>query len=149
MVTAAGWTGPLWAIEPIQCATAPRPAQIYKIQLCIFVPIRCVLFSAARQGAPPLLYLQKKITMKTLTSMSCWEISHCKKKKTCPAFHHSHLNCWDIAREARSFQCILSVCDDCLVYLLKNKSIMEHGGVSERDPNRNQCRKRGPSVSFM
>jgi len=44
----------------------------------------------------------------------------CKGTESCPAREQKHKNCWDIARELDDYRSAFKICQDCIVYMLKN-----------------------------
>jgi hypothetical protein len=56
--------------------------------------------------------------------LSCWEIMQCKGTEDCPARLHPEKPCWEIARELDDYRSALKICQDCIVFLLKNGNIV-------------------------
>ncbi len=53
--------------------------------------------------------------------MPCWKIMSCSESRPCAARENQDRPCWDVARDYKRLQHKLGVCEDCLVYLLKNQ----------------------------
>lgn len=54
------------------------------------------------------------------SDLPCWEIMKCKSTESCPARQESGKSCWDIARELDDYRSAFNICQDCIVYMLKN-----------------------------
>ncbi len=52
----------------------------------------------------------------------CWDIANCQKKDQCPAGRQEDKECWDVVREMDDYRSSMKVCEDCLVYLCKEKN---------------------------
>jgi hypothetical protein len=44
----------------------------------------------------------------------------CKGTDTCPARQNPEKNCWEIARELDDYRSAFNICQDCIVFMLKN-----------------------------
>ncbi len=57
----------------------------------------------------------------------CWEIMKCKGTENCPARQHPDKSCWEIARELDDYRSAFNICQDCIVFMLKegNTSLTE------------------------
>ncbi|VAW34180.1 hypothetical protein MNBD_DELTA03-1113, partial [hydrothermal vent metagenome] len=53
--------------------------------------------------------------------MPCWKIMACPESRPCAAREIQDRPCWDVARDYKRLQHKLGVCEDCLVYILKNQ----------------------------
>jgi hypothetical protein len=70
--------------------------------------------------------------MTSYAKMKCWEIMQCSESESCPARLYPDINCWEIAEILGASQSILSVCEDCLVYIVKaNGQILTDGELEE------------------
>lgn len=49
----------------------------------------------------------------------CWEIMKCKGTDTCPARQRPERSCWEIARELDDYRSAFNICQDCIVFMLK------------------------------
>ena len=56
--------------------------------------------------------------MSLSTDLKCWEITQCGNEN-CPARGEPDTPCWEIAKRLESFQCALNICNDCIVFLIK------------------------------
>ncbi|RJQ71859.1 MAG: hypothetical protein C4519_19270 [Desulfobacteraceae bacterium] len=82
--------------------------------------------------------------MKHLSARHCWNIMDCHGKEDCPAYKRPDIPCWEIARELNDYRSIYKVCEDCIVYVSKQKDcclssqelevIMEHKGLCPLEP---------------
>ncbi|MDA3970324.1 MAG: hypothetical protein PF442_03135 [Desulfobulbaceae bacterium] len=52
----------------------------------------------------------------------CWKITGCNKKDRCPAGQQEGKECWEIVQEMDDYRSSMKVCEDCLVYLSKEKN---------------------------
>ena len=52
----------------------------------------------------------------------CWKIIGCKKKDQCPAGQQEDKGCWEIVRKMDDYRTAMKICEDCLVYLSKEKN---------------------------
>lgn len=75
-------------------------------------------------------------------NVSCWKVMGCGKKGVCPATLDPNRPCWEVARAMNDYRSAMSVCDDCLVYMMSKQSL----SVSEismimqrRGLDRNAC----------
>ena len=50
----------------------------------------------------------------------CWEIMKCKGSETCPARQQPEKSCWEIAKELDDYRSAFNICQDCIVFMLKN-----------------------------
>ena len=50
----------------------------------------------------------------------CWDIMKCQGTESCPAREQLHKDCWEIARELDDYRSAFKICQDCIVYMLKN-----------------------------
>lgn len=54
------------------------------------------------------------------SDLPCWDIMKCKGTESCPAREQKEKNCWEIARELDDYRSAFKICQDCIVYMLKN-----------------------------
>jgi len=52
----------------------------------------------------------------------CWQLMACNHKKRCPAWKNPEKPCWQIAIELDDYRNAYKICQDCIVYMLKNGS---------------------------
>ena len=50
----------------------------------------------------------------------CWQLMDCNHKKNCPAWKNPEKFCWQIASELDDYRNAYKICQDCIVYMLKN-----------------------------
>lgn len=50
----------------------------------------------------------------------CWEIMKCKGTESCPARVTPEKNCWEIARDLDDYRSAFNICQDCIVFMVKN-----------------------------
>jgi hypothetical protein len=50
----------------------------------------------------------------------CWEIMKCKGTEDCPARQQPERHCWEIARDLDDYRSAFNICQDCIVFMLKN-----------------------------
>jgi hypothetical protein len=50
----------------------------------------------------------------------CWEIMKCKGTEDCPARRQPERHCWEIARDLDDYRSAFNICQDCIVFMLKN-----------------------------
>lgn len=60
--------------------------------------------------------------MSQFKNMRCWEIMQCSNSENCPARKNPDIPCWEIAEQLKTTQCIMNICDDCIVHLVKTSS---------------------------
>jgi hypothetical protein len=53
-------------------------------------------------------------------ALSYWGIEKCKGVVSFSTQEHPDKPCWEMAREADDFRSAFNICEDCLVYVLKN-----------------------------
>jgi hypothetical protein len=57
----------------------------------------------------------------------------CTDSERCPARENPEIPCWEVAEKIKSQQCILNICDDCIVRLVKTNdpklSQAEHDNI--------------------
>lgn len=58
------------------------------------------------------------------SDLPCWEIMQCKGTENCPARLQPEKPCWEIARELDDYRSALRICQDCIVFMVKNGNIM-------------------------
>jgi hypothetical protein len=58
-----------------------------------------------------------------LRERHCWEIMQCQGTESCPARLQPDKACWEIARELDDYRSVCKICQDCLVFVLKNGKI--------------------------
>jgi hypothetical protein len=67
--------------------------------------------------------------------LHCWEIIKCRGTEDCPARKHPEKLCWEIAREMNDYRSVFKICQDCVVFMLKNGKIalseMEIGSLAK------------------
>jgi len=49
----------------------------------------------------------------------CWEIMKCEGTDSCSAKLNPGKHCWEIAREKEDYRSAFNICNDCIVFLLK------------------------------
>ncbi len=79
--------------------------------------------------------------MSPFKEMSCWDIMQCSGTEDCPARKYPDIPCWDIAEKLGTKQSAISICADCIVYVIKmNKlplsnqeldNIMKHRNIGK------------------
>ena len=70
--------------------------------------------------------------MTSHAKMKCWEIMQCLESESCPARLHPGVHCWEIAEILGASQSSLSVCQDCLVYIVNaNELILTDAELEE------------------
>lgn len=55
------------------------------------------------------------------SNYNCWEILNCDILD-CPARLEPETPCWEIAKRIEAFNDISNTCNDCIVYILKEKA---------------------------
>ena len=65
--------------------------------------------------------------MSSKNSLNCWEIMKCENEN-CVARLDPEIPCWEHAAEVDDHRRAFNVCEDCLVYLIKE------GGVEFSEP---------------
>jgi hypothetical protein len=50
----------------------------------------------------------------------CWQLMQCNHKESCPAWQNPEKPCWQIASELDDYRNAYRICQDCIVYMLKN-----------------------------
>jgi hypothetical protein len=55
-------------------------------------------------------------------AIPCWKITGCQKQNNCPAIMQPDTPCWELAKELKDYRSAYDVCNDCLVYLSKQKN---------------------------
>ena len=60
--------------------------------------------------------------MSNKKSLSCWEITNCQKTSLCPAWKNPGAPCWEIACQLNDYRSNMNVCEDCLVFISKQKN---------------------------
>lgn len=58
--------------------------------------------------------------MLPLGERNCWEIMQCKGTESCAARRHPEKPCWQIAQEMEDYRSVFKICQDCIVFMLKN-----------------------------
>ncbi len=56
---------------------------------------------------------------KPLKQKSCWEVMQCKTPEKCAARQQKDTACWEAARQQNDYRAALNICQDCIVYLLR------------------------------
>jgi hypothetical protein len=59
--------------------------------------------------------------MVNYSNYNCWEIMNCDILD-CPARLEPETPCWEIAKRIEDFNDISNTCNDCIVYILKEKA---------------------------
>ena len=55
----------------------------------------------------------------------CWKIMNCDSSHECPAKSRPETPCWELANEVGDYRNFCSICQDCIVYVLKtNLSVL-------------------------
>lgn len=62
--------------------------------------------------------------MSDVAVVECWKITDCDRSDKCQVKEYEGMSCWDVASAKEEYKGILSVCEDCLVYITiaKNKT---------------------------
>jgi hypothetical protein len=61
--------------------------------------------------------------MTLLRDLPCWEIMQCENVEECPVWQqHDGTPCWEIVKEFEDYRSFYDICQDCVVYLLKNEA---------------------------
>ena len=50
----------------------------------------------------------------------CWKLMGCDNKESCPARQESEKSCWQVVRELDDYRNAFKICQDCIVFMLKN-----------------------------
>lgn len=67
----------------------------------------------------------------------CWQLMQCNHKERCPAWKNPEKSCWQIASELDDYRHAFRICQDCIVYMLKNGT----SSLSEKEVQRIMQRK--------
>ncbi len=67
--------------------------------------------------------------MSEVSELPCWEIMKCKSPEKCQAYQNPEIACWELVKVLGDYRSTFHVCQDCLVYLLKQEDCM----LSEAD----------------
>ncbi len=59
----------------------------------------------------------------------CWEIMKCEGTESCPARLDPDTPCWEIAQSLGDYRSAFHICNDCIVFLLKQRNEV----LSERE----------------
>lgn len=51
----------------------------------------------------------------------CWEIMNCEGSEDCQAKTHPETPCWELANKVGDYRRFCSICQDCIVFVLKTK----------------------------
>ena len=57
--------------------------------------------------------------MKSRNDWHCWEIMNCDESEECLAKKHPETPCWELANEIGDYRRFCSICQDCIVFVLK------------------------------
>lgn len=55
--------------------------------------------------------------MSDLAVVECWKITDCQRSDNCLVTQCNGKACWEVARMQEDCDDVLSVCEDCLVYI--------------------------------
>lgn len=50
----------------------------------------------------------------------CWQLMKCDNKESCPAWQEPEKSCWQIASDLDDYRNAFKICQDCIVFMLKN-----------------------------
>lgn len=50
----------------------------------------------------------------------CWRLMGCDNKESCPALQAPEKSCWQVASELDDYRSAFKICQDCIVFMLKN-----------------------------
>lgn len=54
--------------------------------------------------------------------VECWKITDCDRSHKCLIKEYEGMSCWEVASAKDEYKGILSVCEDCLVYITVSKN---------------------------
>lgn len=60
--------------------------------------------------------------MKRVNQKACWEIMLCKTPEKCVVQKQKDAACWDTAQAQNDYRFALNICQDCIVYLLRQNN---------------------------
>ena len=66
--------------------------------------------------------------MDSYPNIKCWEIMNCNNLD-CSASREPQTPCWEIAKRIEDFRNVSNTCEDCIVYIIKEK--ISIGGKKE------------------
>lgn len=74
-----------------------------------------------------------------LRDMHCWEIIGCQGTENCPARKHPEIPCWELAQDLDDYRSVFKICRDCIVYMVKNETIVLSDEEKQSIINQTEC----------
>jgi hypothetical protein len=75
----------------------------------------------------------------SLREMHCWEIIGCQGTENCPARQHPEIPCWELARDLEDYRSVFKICRDCIVFMVKNETIVLSDEEKHSIINQTEC----------
>ena len=54
----------------------------------------------------------------------CWEIMNCEESEDCLARKQPETPCWELVNEVGDYRSFCNICQDCIVYVLKQNMML-------------------------
>jgi len=87
--------------------------------------------------------------MTLLQELPCWEIMQCEEVEECPVWQRKDgTPCWETVKKLGDYRSSYEICNDCLVYLLKNQARL-FSDQEIRDMTEVRCDQRGAACRHL